>query len=163
MRMREMPPMTFADMDAAPFRFTAGGTLPCTPSRLFEELADPARWTKWFPLMHRASWTSPETARAGARREVAIRGFGRFAETILACEPGARFAFTMNAGTSPLARRMAEDYRVTATDGGARLEWTLAAVPTTVGRAAEKVLPLVLRWIWRGALRRLTGRVSQPG
>lgn len=158
--MRTMLPMTLAEMDAAPFRFTATGTVPCEAARLFEELGDPALWPKWFPLMRTARWTSPETACAGARREVAILGFGRFEETILAFEPGERFAFTMIASTSPLAHRMAEDYRITATTGGARLDWTLAAVPTAVGRVATTVLPSVLRGIWAGALKNLRRRVD---
>ena len=152
--------MALADMDAAPFRFSADATLPCTPHRLFEELGDPARWPHWFPLMLRARWTSAETACTGARREVAILGFGRFEETILAYAPGERFSFTMIASTSPLARQMAEDYRICAAEGGARLDWTLAAVPTAVGRIALKALPPVLGAIWRGAIRRLRARVG---
>jgi len=66
----------------------------------------------------------------------------------------------MIASSSPLVRRMAEDYRVTAADGGARLEWTLAAVPTGVGQvAARTFLRPVLGGIWRGAVRGLKKRV----
>jgi uncharacterized protein YndB with AHSA1/START domain len=157
--MREMPPMTLADIDSAPFRFNASTVLPCTPERLWEELAEPQRWTKWFPLMYRARWMSADTARAGAQREVSILGFGRFQETILAFEPGKRFAFTMFASTSPLSRQMAEDYRVSEAGGGARLDWTLAAVATPLGRVVEKGLPLVLGGIWAGAKIRLARRV----
>jgi uncharacterized protein YndB with AHSA1/START domain len=153
-----MHPMTFDDMDAAPFRFVATGTVPCTPEELFQELGDPERWTHWFPLMRRARWTSADKGRAGAEREVAVLGFGRFQERILAYEPNARFAFTMLASTSPLATRMAEDYRITAVPSGARLDWTLVAVPTALGSVVTKALPLILGRIFRVALRRLARR-----
>jgi len=81
--MRDMPPMSLAEMNDAPFRFTASGVVPCTAERLFEELGDPARWPRWFPMMRRAAWTSANTACAGAQRQVSILGFGRFEETIL--------------------------------------------------------------------------------
>jgi uncharacterized protein YndB with AHSA1/START domain len=158
--MREMRPMTFADIDAAPFRFSASGTVPCTPEELFEELGDPSRWTRWFPMMRSARWTSADTERAGAEREVFVLGFGRFRERILAWDPGARFAFTMLASTSPLAHEMGEDWRVSPAPGGARLEWTLAAVPTGIGKVATKALPAILSVIFKRALRSLTKRAN---
>jgi uncharacterized protein YndB with AHSA1/START domain len=158
--MRDMPPMTLADLDRAPFRFTATAVLPCTPLRLFEEMAEPERWTTWFPLMRRARWTSQETARVGARREVTLLGLGRFEETILAYEPGRRFAFTMIATTSPLPRQMAEDYRIGDVDGRARLDWTVASAPTTLGRFTTAGLPLLFRGLWRGAVRGLRRRLA---
>lgn len=158
--MRVMPPITLADFDAASFRFEGTGTFSCTPARLFEELGEPARWTSWFPLMRRARWTSDATARAGAEREVSIVGFGRFRETILEFRPGERFAFTMIASTSPLARTMGEDYRLTALGDRTRLDWTLVASPTSVGRFVMPMMPRILAPIWRRAVRNLERLVT---
>lgn len=143
--MRAMQPMTLAEIETAPFRVVQQVTLPAGPDAVFAELADPARWLDWFPLMHRAVWTSAATEGVGAERAVALRVFGKFEERFLAWEPGKRYAFTMTASTSPLAARMAEDWRLSRDNHGTRLEWTVAAVPTTIGRPATPVLRLVLR------------------
>jgi hypothetical protein len=147
--MRTMDPMTLADFATAPFRVEQSIVLPGTPDQLFTELAEPGRWIGWFPLMHRAEWTSPATAQVGAERVVALRVFGRFHERMIAWEPGKRFAFTMTASTSPLASRMAEDWRLVRDTGGTRLEWTVAATTTTLGRAGSPVLRRVLTGLFR--------------
>lgn len=149
--MREMKPMTLAELDSAPFRVDMSTTLPGSPEALFEQLADPTRWVDWFPLMHRARWTSATTGAVGSERQVDVRVFGGFAERIIAWEPGARFAFTMTASSSPLVSRMAEDWRITREGKGVRLDWTVAAHPTMIGRPATPILRAVLsRMFQRG-------------
>ena len=107
--MKTMEPMTLAELDTAPFRVVQSTVLPGTPDQVFAELADPARWIGWFPLMRKAAWTSNSTACVGAERTVGLRLLGRFAERFLAWEPGKRYAFTMIASTSPLARPIASE------------------------------------------------------
>ncbi len=153
-----MAPMTLPDLDDAPFRMVQGAVLPGTPDAVFAELADPARWLGWFPLMRRAEWTSPATACVGAERAVALRLLGTFDERILAWEPGKRFAFTMTASTSPLATQMAEDWRLSREAGGTRLEWIVAAVPSALGRAGTPVLRQVMKRLFRQGTSNL-GRV----
>src|SRR5262245_7154250 len=148
--MHTMEPMTLADFATAPFRVEQSVVLPGTPEQLFTELAEPGRWIGWFPLMRRAEWTSAATAQVGAERLVAMRVFGRFHERMLAWEPGKRFAFTMIASTSPLVRRMAEDWRRPRDAGGTRLDWTVAAVPTTLGRMTAPMQRRVLARLFRG-------------
>jgi uncharacterized protein YndB with AHSA1/START domain len=160
--MKTMPPVTLESFEDAPFLFTANAVLPHTPAEAFAELADPARWPAWFPLMRSAAWTSAETSRVGAEREVAMRLFGRFQERILAWEPGARFAFTMTASASPLVDRMGEDYRLTPERDGVRLTWVVAAVPTTLGRVGAPALRLVLSRMFRGAVANLRERAESP-
>jgi hypothetical protein len=161
--MKKMEPMTLADLDTAPLRVVQSEVLPGTPDRVFAELADPERWLGWFPLMRKAAWTSAKTACVGAERAVGLRLLGRFEERFLAWEPGARFAFTMTASTSPLARRMAEDWRLSSTAGGTRIEWIVAAHPSTLGRAGTPALRLVMRRLFTQGMSNLTRILRERG
>jgi uncharacterized protein YndB with AHSA1/START domain len=154
--MRPMVPMTLADIDNAPFRIQFSLRLQAAPEAIFAEWADPARWLSWFPLMTEAAWVSPAIGTIGAEREVALRGFGRFRERMLAWEPAARLTFTMVASTSPLAIQMSEDHRLTRNaDGTTQLEYTAALVPSVLGRLLAPGTRLVLSGLVRRASKNL--------
>src|SRR5688572_4769678 len=132
--MRAMEPMTLAEIESAPFLVKKSARFAASPETLFAYLADPATWPQWFPSMYRAAWVSSKTSGVGAEREVALRVFGNYREQMIAWEPGERFSFTMTASTSPLVRRMGEDWRLTRDGSGVRLDWTVGGVPSTLGK-----------------------------
>jgi hypothetical protein len=121
------------------------------------------RWLGWFPLMQRAEWTSSATSCVGAERAVALRLLGRFHERFLAWEPGKRYAFTMTASTSPLAKQMAEDWRLSREAGGTRIEWIVGAVPTALGRAGTPMLRAVTQRLFRQGTSNLGRLLRQRG
>ncbi|MEZ4403720.1 MAG: SRPBCC family protein [Kofleriaceae bacterium] len=161
--MKRLDPTDLDYFTTAPIRIVASGTVPAPPAAVFAALADAASWPRWFPLMHRAAWTEGAAA-VGAEREVALRLLGRFRERMIAWEPGARFAFTMVGSTSPLARQMAEDYRLTAVADGTQLDWLMAATPTTLGRVARPALMAIGRKLFRDMRRGLAAHLAaNPG
>lgn len=161
--MRDMEPMTLAEIETAPFRVRRAARFDATPDALFAQLVDPETWTRWFPLMHRAAWITPNTGGVGAEREVALRVFGAYRERMLAWEPGERFAFTMTGSTSPLVRRMAEDWRISRAGSGVHLEWTVGAYPTTLGKVGAPALRAVLSRLFAGGGAKLEKLLRERG
>jgi len=161
--MRDMEPMTLAEIETAPFRESLSARFDASPDAVFAQLADPRRWLEWFPLMYRAEWTSQKTNAVGAEREVALRVFGKYRERFLAWEPGERFAFTMLASTSPLVSRMAEDWRLQREGRGTRLEWTVGGYPTRIGKLGAPALRIVLGRLFKGGGAKLERLLRERG
>ncbi len=148
--MIALRPETLDFIERAPLRVSESITLGAPPLRVFAVFADAPSWPRWFPLMHRASWASPEIERVGAVREVALHGLGVYRERFIAWDPGARFAFTMTETSSPLAAAIVEDFQMTPVrDGEAtRLSWTLAAEPTAIGHFAKPLVEGIMRRVF---------------
>lgn len=150
--MKVLPPTDLAFFDHAPVRITAQATLPASPARVFAALADAAGWPRWFPRMHHAAWTTPQVAQLGAERLVKLSLYGHFVERMIAWEPGRRLAFTMVGSTSPMARRLAEDYQLRDDgDGSTTIAWTMASEPSGLGRLATPAMAPVMRRMFRQA------------
>ena len=161
--MRDMEPMTLAEIETAPFRVHKTARFEASPNALFARMVDPRSWIEWFPLMYRADWVTQKTNGVGAEREVALRVFGKYRERMLAWEPGERFAFTMTASTSPLVKRMAEDWRMSREGNGVRLDWTVGGYPTTVGRMGAPALRAVLSRLFAGGRAKLEKLLRERG
>lgn len=157
--MKTLEPTDLAFFDTAPLRIVATARFAVPPAHVFEAFADPDTWPRWFPLMTRAAWTKGE-ARVGAERDVALTLLGRFRERIIAWEPGKRFAFTMVGSTSPLADRLAEDYRLAPDAGGTRLDWVMAGHPTAVGKLLTPAVRAMMKQIFRRAGKNLDHLLS---
>jgi uncharacterized protein YndB with AHSA1/START domain len=69
------------------------------------------RFAEWLPDLKGWDWTSPAPHGVGSTREVRLAMLS-VKERILAWDEGRRFAFTIEAITIPLVRRMTEDMRL---------------------------------------------------
>jgi uncharacterized protein YndB with AHSA1/START domain len=149
--MFKLRPETLAFTERAPIRIQDRAVVAKSPDEVFAALTDAPGWTRWFPLMTRCEWVTKETSGVGAERVVALTLLGTYRERFIAWEPGKRFSFTMTESSSPLARAIAEDLRLSPVDGGAAtaLDWTLAAEPTLLGKAAKPILVATMRRVFR--------------
>ncbi len=112
-------------VDQAPRKFVNEVTIDASPEEIFEVWADIDQWPKWFADIQRGEWTSEGDPGVGSTRIVYLDDLN-VKETILAWDPGERFAFCITESTLPLADKLVEDYRLTPTDDGkTRLVWTV--------------------------------------
>ncbi|MFN0251542.1 MAG: SRPBCC family protein [Kofleriaceae bacterium] len=157
--MRTLEPVDLDFFATAPFRICETLHLRASPEAVFAAFADAPMWTRWWPLMHEARWTKG-TGGLGDERSVSLRALGRFDERFIAWTPGAHFAFSMIATTSPLVKRMGEDYRLTPDGKGTRLVWTIAAVPSALGRASTPVTRFISKRMIRRGIPKLDRLLS---
>ena len=144
--MKTLPATDLLFFDTAPVCIQQRFIIPADPVRVFAALADPTGWPQWFPNMYEAAWTTPAVAQLGAERLVKLRLYGHFVERMIAWEPGQRFAFTMVGTTSPMARALAEDYKLTGNpDGTTTLDWCMATEPSTLGRVVMPAMKPIMR------------------
>lgn len=152
--MKTLEPTGLDYFDRAPLRVVASATLAASPQKVFAAFADPATWPRWFPLMKTATWTKGDGG-VGAEREVWLTILGGHVERIIAWDVGKRFSFTMIGTTSPLASQIAEDYRLSPSGDGTRLDWVLAATPTTLGKVSKPALSAFMKRVFRKGGRNL--------
>jgi uncharacterized protein YndB with AHSA1/START domain len=142
--MSRLAEVDLAFADHAPLRLVFHAELPHPPTRVYEALADdPSTWT-WFPTLTGGRFPT-EARGVGAAREVVI--FGTTAtETVLAADPGVRWAYRVNTLAAPLAKALvevwdlAEQPATSTRPPTTRVTYTFALEPTSLaGRAAGTI------------------------
>jgi uncharacterized protein YndB with AHSA1/START domain len=131
-------------VDRAPLVIRAERTMPHTPERIFEALADTPSWKRWWPSLTIAEWTSAQEGGVGATRRVRVRGL-EVHERFIAWEPGRRWGFTFLETNVPFARAGVELVELDPDDDGTRVTYRMAVEP-------PRLLGVVLRLI-RGGIR----------
>ena len=125
-----------------------------SPATVFAAITgDPSTWT-WFPIRVHGHVTGAGAPGVGASREFSMLG-ARVLETVLACEPPARWAYRGDSSSLPLFRALIELWTIEAHDGQSTVRWTLAADPRgPVAVLAALAAPL-LRRTFRQAMTKL--------
>jgi uncharacterized protein YndB with AHSA1/START domain len=155
--MFRLEPQTIEFADHAPLRVSDSAVVGAPRGRVFEAFADAGSWHRWFPLMTRSRWTTAETRRVGAERQVSLLAMGTFLERFIVWDADEHMAFTILTSSSPFATGIVESFRFADADGGrsTRVDWVLAARPRLVGKLLKPVLEATMRRVFRGSGPRL--------
>ncbi|MFJ3593498.1 SRPBCC family protein [Streptomyces sp. NPDC090231] len=145
-------------VEAAPLRLVFATEVAAPPGAVYRALADDVEgWPNWFTQL-----TSARPIDAGAGREVRLRGGIRFRETIVAAEPGSRYAYRIDDSNAPGLQALVEEWLLTPAGTGTRVQWTFAADGAALFRfTMRRARPAVGR-SFRDAVRNLGRRLSGP-
>jgi hypothetical protein len=141
---RDLAPVDIDFFEKAPFRFVSTEVVHRPADVLFEAIAaNPGAWSRWFPGFSAGRYLSSPPHGPGSRREVTMAGL-RYQDIILAWEPPHRWAFYVSRAPLPLARRLAEDYRISSHGPYSLVQWTLAIdPPPLLGQLLRAGRPLI--------------------
>ncbi|MFG2594599.1 SRPBCC family protein [Streptomyces sp. NPDC048462] len=145
-------------IESAPLRLVFAAEVAAPPEAVYRALADDVEATpEWFTQV-----TAARPVDAGAGREVRLRGGIRFRETIVAAEPGRRYAYRIDESNAPGLHALVEEWLLTPAGTGTRVRWTFAADGSALFRfTLRRARPAVGR-SFRDAVRNLGRRLSGP-
>ncbi|MCX4825134.1 SRPBCC family protein [Streptomyces sp. NBC_01142] len=154
---RRLRPVELDFAESAPLRLVFSAEVTAPPRAVYRALAeDVANWPSWFTAV-----TAARPTGEGAGREVRLKGGTFFAETIMATEPYERYAYRVDDTNAPGLRALLEEWRLTPTTRGTRVQWTFAADGPVVLRIALRLGRAGLGSSFRGAMRNLDRRLTR--
>ncbi|MFD0023965.1 SRPBCC family protein [Streptomyces sp. NPDC058382] len=146
--------LDFVETAALRLVFTAEVSAP--PDAVYRALADDVEgWPDWFTQVAAA-----RPADDGAGRVVRLRGGIAFRETVVAAEPGLRYAYRVDESNAPGVQALLEEWLLTPAGTGTRVRWTFATDGSPLFRFALRGARPVLGRSFRDAVRNLGRRLS---
>ncbi|MEV7404466.1 SRPBCC family protein [Streptomyces sp. NPDC091267] len=110
-------------VESAALRLVFAAEVSAPPDVVYRALADDVEgWPGWFTQV-----TSARPVDAGAGRVVRLRGGIVFRETVVAAEPGTRYAYRADESNAPGLQALLEEWLLTPAGTGTRVQWTFAA------------------------------------
>ncbi|WP_405622680.1 SRPBCC family protein [Streptomyces sp. NBC_00076] len=153
---RQLRPVELEFVETAPVRLVFEREISAAPDAVFGALAeDVPGWSEWF-----AAVTSARPVDDGARRDIRLRGGGRFLETVLAAKPSEVYAYRVDLTNAPGARALAEEWRLVPAGTGTRVRWSFAADGTAAFRLALRFAGPGLGRAFRAAVTSLDRRLA---
>ena len=140
-------------VERAPVVVRAEVSVPASPAEVWPAFADAPAWVRWFTGMQDARYTSPPPYGVGSTRSVRVMGLVAD-ETILAFDPGKRFAFRVDAANLPMLRALVEVVTLEPDGAGTRVVYRQALEPKPWLRPLR---PLLRGQMERGLRRGLDG------
>ncbi|WP_335933051.1 SRPBCC family protein [Streptomyces sp. PTD5-9] len=145
-------------VESAPLRLVFAAEMSAPPGDVYRALADDvAGWPQWFRAV-----TAARPTAGGAGREVRLRGGAVLRETVIAAEPGERYAYRVDEAGAPGVRSLVEEWRLTPAGTGTRVRWTFAADGSGPFRFALRLGRSGMGRAFRDAVRGLDGRLAGP-
>ncbi|MCX4552619.1 SRPBCC family protein [Streptomyces sp. NBC_01387] len=108
-------------IESAPLRLVYAAGVAADAEAVYGALAeDLEAMPTWFSAVTQARHTE-------GGRSVRLKGGVRMDESILAAEPSIRYAYRVDETNAPGLRALLEEWRLTTTESGTRVQWTFAA------------------------------------
>ncbi|MFE4867927.1 SRPBCC family protein [Streptomyces sp. NPDC056682] len=141
---------------SAPVRLVFTARVSAGPGAVYRALAeDVSAMPAWFSAV-----TAARSLDGGAGREVRLRGGVFFRETILAADPGERYAYRVDETNTPGPGALLEEWRLVPSGSGTLVRWTMASEgPTGFRRVMRAARPGVGQSFKR-AMRKLDRRLA---
>ncbi|MFD7551114.1 SRPBCC family protein [Streptomyces sp. NPDC059578] len=153
---RRLSPVGLDFTTTAPVRLVFAREVPAAPDVVFRALArDVEQWPLWFRAVTEARPTD-------GGRLVRLRGGGRFEETVVASDAPAQYAYRVDLTNAPGVHGLLEEWVLTRTPDGTRVQWTVAADGTAVFRFVMRRARPALGRSFRDAMEELAQRLSAP-
>jgi hypothetical protein len=135
-------------------RLRAGFDIARPAAAVWGELTDDGA-LHWCRILQEVKWTSPRPFGVGTTREVnALQGANRLREYYFRWEEGHRHSFYALESSGPLFKSLAEDYLVEPRgEDACRFTWTIAVMPTAVGRAGTPINRAILKTLFTDTAR----------
>jgi uncharacterized protein YndB with AHSA1/START domain len=148
---RQLRSVELEFVESAPVRLVFAAHLTASPRAVYTALADDvAGWPGWFTAV-----TAARPVDGGAGREVRLKGGTVFTETVLAGEPGSRYAYRIDQTSAPGLRALVEEWQIAPAATGSRVQWTFAADGPAPLRVALRLGRPGLGRAFRDAMRNL--------
>ncbi|WLQ32295.1 SRPBCC family protein [Streptomyces castrisilvae] len=140
----------------APVRLVFTAEVSAPPDVVYRALADDVEgWPAWFTAV-----TAAVPVEAGAGREVRLRGGITFRETVIATEPGERYAYRVDTTNAPGMKALVEEWRLTPAGTGTQVRWTFAADGSPLFRFVLRRARRAVGRSFRDAVRDLGRRLA---
>ncbi|GLX16733.1 SRPBCC family protein [Streptomyces lavendulae] len=155
---RRLRPVGLDFIEHAPTRLAFTARAAAAPEAVYRALADEVTgWPAWFRAVTLARPTG-----GGAGREIRLVGGVRFQETVVASDPGLRYAYRVDETNAPGMSALVEEWLLAPGPGadGTLVRWTFAADgPAPVRLALAAARPGLGR-SFRTAVRALDTRLA---
>lgn len=142
--------------ESAPVRLVFTAHVSAGTAAVYRALAEEVSDTPaWF-----SSVASARPLDGGAGREIRLRGGVFFRETIMAREPGERYAYRIDETNTPGVRALLEEWRLTPAGSGTTVRWTMASEGPALFRLMMRAAGPGVGQSFKGAMRKLDRRLS---
>lgn len=143
-------------VESAPVRLVFATEVSAPPDAVYRALAEDVEgWPGWFTQV-----TAALPLDGGAGREVRLWGGITFRETIVATDPGERYAYRIDQSNAPGLQALLEEWRLTPAGTGTRVQWTFAADGSPLFRFTLRRARGAVGRSFRDAVRNLDRRLS---
>ncbi|MFF2652583.1 SRPBCC family protein [Streptomyces sp. NPDC058045] len=142
--------------ESAPLRLVFAQRMSAAPEAVFHTLAEEVEDVPlWFTPVR-----SVRSLAGGTGRAVRLRGGARFDELVIAATAPEVYAYRTVATNVPGLRALLEEWRLTPSEGGTHLRWTVAADGGPAVRLALRLGRAGLGRAFRDAVTRLDERLA---